>query len=137
MGMNMALMAIAAPTAASRAPRRWINGPWVDFLTLGSGSFLVLGALAAFWPRDDASRAALAGAMLLLAHVVNHPHFAHSYQLFYREFHAQGLPRRNPARRAAGAVPVNGLVAYAGRDRRRSTGPPGSRNARSVQPANE
>ena len=96
MGTNMALMAIAAPTAASRAPRRWINGPWVDFLTLGGGSFLVLGALAAFWPRDDASRAALAGAMLLLAHVVNHPHFAHSYQLFYREFTRKAFRDETP-----------------------------------------
>lgn len=96
MGTNMALMAIAAQTAASRAPRRWINGPWVDFLTLGGGSFLVLGALAAFWPRDDASRAALAGAMLLLAHVVNHPHFAHSYQLFYREFTRKAFRDEGP-----------------------------------------
>ena len=58
----------------------------MDFLTLGGGSFVVLAALAALFPRDDASRAALAGTMLFLAHFVNHPHFAHSYQLFYNDF---------------------------------------------------
>ena len=86
----------AAPAAALRSPRRWINGPWVDFLTLGGGSFVVLGALAAFFPRDDASRAALAGAMLLLAHFVNHPHFAHSYQLFYRDFVRKAFSDESP-----------------------------------------
>ncbi len=59
-------IALAAPAAAPRAPRLWINGPWADFLTLGGGSFVVLGALAAFFPRDEASRAALAGTMLML-----------------------------------------------------------------------
>ena len=65
---------------------RWLYGPAVDFLLLGGGSFIVLAAMAAFFPRDEASRVALAGAMLFLAHFVNHPHFAHSYQIFYRGF---------------------------------------------------
>ena len=84
--------AAAAPGARSAEPdscsthRRSLFGPWVDFATLGGGSFLVLGAMAAFFPRDEAARAALAGAMLVLAHFVNHPHFAHSYQIFYRGF---------------------------------------------------
>ena len=51
-------IALAAPAAAPRSPRCRINGPWVDFLTLGGESFVVLGALAAFFPRDDASRVA-------------------------------------------------------------------------------
>ena len=72
----------------SNPPRRrpWLFNPWVDFLTLGGGSFVVLAALAAFYPGDETSLAALAGTMLFLAHFVNHPHFAHSYQLFYRDF---------------------------------------------------
>ena len=72
---------------------RWLHGPVLDFLLLGGGSFLVLGALAAFWPRDDAAQVALAGTMLLLAHFVNHPHFAHSYQIFYRGFVRKAFPR--------------------------------------------
>ena len=84
-------MVLAAPArdgrpAESASQARWLFGPWVDFATLGGGSFVVLAAMAAFFPQDEASRVALAGVMLLLAHVVNHPHFAHSYQLFYRDF---------------------------------------------------
>ena len=90
-------IAFAVPAAAPRAPRRSINGPWLDFLTLGGGSFLVLVALAAFFPRDDASRAALAGTMFLLAYVVNHPHFAHSYQLFYRDFVRKAFSDESPS----------------------------------------
>ena len=73
--------------SGNRAARsRWLFGPWIDFLTLGGGSFIVLAAMAAFFPEDEASRVALAGVMLFLAHFVNHPHFAHSYQFFYNEF---------------------------------------------------
>ncbi len=89
-------IALAETLTATRAPRLWINGPWIDFLTLGGGSFVVLGALAAFFPRDEASRAALAGTMLMLAHFVNHPHFAHSYQLFYRDFMRKAFSGESP-----------------------------------------
>ena len=75
-----------AVSGATSAGGRWLHGPAVDFLLLGGGSFLVLAAMAAFFPRDEASRVALAGAMLFLAHFVNHPHFAHSYQIFYCGF---------------------------------------------------
>ena len=94
--------AAAAPGARSAEPdscfthRRSLFGPWVDFATLGGGSFLVLGAMAAFFPRDEAARAALAGAMLFLAHFVNHPHFAHSYQIFYRGFARKAFGPASP-----------------------------------------
>ena len=78
--------ASAASPASPRRECRWLHGPWADFLLLGGGSFIVLAAMAAFFPRDEASRVALAGATLFLAHFVNHPHFAHSYQIFYRGF---------------------------------------------------
>ena len=61
-------IALAAVSPGTR--RRWLNGPAIDFLTLGGGSFIVLGAMAALFPRDDVSRAALAAAMLFLAHFV-------------------------------------------------------------------
>ncbi|MDE2639165.1 MAG: hypothetical protein OXI03_01135, partial [Chloroflexota bacterium] len=97
-----------APMVGPASPRReprWLYGPVVDFLLLGGGSFLVLGAMAAFFPRDEASRVALAGAMLFLAHFVNHPHFAHSYQIFYRGFLRKAFGREAPlpAREGAGA----------------------------------
>ena len=92
--------AAAAPAARPGAEAhrgRWLYGAAVDFLLLGGGSFLVLAAMAAFFPRDEASRVALAGAMLFLAHFVNHPHFAHSYQIFYRGFVRKAFP---PSRRS-------------------------------------
>ena len=74
-------------TASSRAGRRrHVHNPWVDFLTLGGGSLIVLGALAVFYPRDDAARAVLASTALVLAYFLTYPHVAHSYQLFYRGF---------------------------------------------------
>ena len=89
--------ATTAPGARSAEPdtrstrRRSLFGPWVDFATLGGGSFIVLAAMAAVFPEDEASRVALAGVMFFLAHFVNHPHFAHSYQLFYKDFRAKAF----------------------------------------------
>ena len=56
----------ASGTAPRSRPdrRHHIHNPWIDFLTLGGGSLIVLGAMAAFYPRDEAARVALAGAML-------------------------------------------------------------------------
>lgn len=66
------------------ARRRFLFSRWLDFLGLGGGSILVLVVMVAFYPKGDVARAILAATMLFLAHFVNHPHFAHSYQLFYR-----------------------------------------------------
>ena len=94
--------AATAPGARSAEPdtrsprRRSLFGPWADFATLGGGSFIVLAAMAAFFPEDEASRVVLAGVMLVLAHFVNHPHFAHSYQLFYRGFVRKAFGREAP-----------------------------------------
>ena len=85
-----------APVRAAgttRSTRRWLFGPWVDFLALGGGSFVVFALLAAFFPRDESSRVALGGVMLFLAHFVNHPHFAHSYQIFYEGFVRKAFPK--------------------------------------------
>lgn len=63
---------------------RHLHGPVADFLLLGGSSFLVLPILLAL-PQVE-YRGAIALVTLLLANVINHPHFAHSYQIFYREF---------------------------------------------------
>ena len=68
------------------ARRRNLFNPWLDFLGLGGGSLIVLGLFLVLYPEDDVARAILALVMLFLAHFVNHPHFAHSYQLFYSGF---------------------------------------------------
>lgn len=67
------------------ASNHYLIGPVYDFLLLGGGSVIPLILVAFFWPAgSDISY--LSGAMLLVANLVNHPHFAHSYQLFYRNF---------------------------------------------------
>jgi hypothetical protein len=58
--------------------------PVADFVFLGGGSIFVL---AAFWLLfSDQPRQAIFPYVLLTAHFVNHPHFAYSYQIFYRRF---------------------------------------------------
>ena len=88
---SRSLGARSAKFDARSARRSYLFSHWVDFATLGGGSFLVLAAMVAFFPRDEASRVALAGAMLFLSHFVNHPHFAHSYQLFYKDFRTRAF----------------------------------------------
>lgn len=77
----------AAPAAAAVATPSGghLFHPVVDFLCLGGGSLIILGLLAVFRPPAE-SYGMVAALMIGVAHVVNHPHFAHSYQIFYRGF---------------------------------------------------
>ena len=89
---NRIAMSVVARTPArtgAQAPRRHLNGPVADFLLLGGGSLLAL--LGLRWVMGDAAWAGAwsAGTTLALANIVNNPHFAHSYQLFYRDFGAK------------------------------------------------
>jgi hypothetical protein len=77
--------AAGAAASASPAPKpRYLFGPVVDFLMLGGSSLLLL-PLFFLLPEKELT-APLATAMLLVANLVNHPHFAHSYQIFYRGY---------------------------------------------------
>lgn len=76
--------AIGLPPAAAPRKAGYLFGPVVDFLCLGGSSLLVLPILALLPAVEFEAR--LAGLMLLVAHLVNHPHFAHSYQIFYRGY---------------------------------------------------
>lgn len=74
-----------APTpAAAAAPKRYLFGPVTDFLCLGGSSLLILPLLMLL--PEKHYEAPMAIFMLSVAHLVNHPHFAHSYQIFYRDF---------------------------------------------------
>jgi hypothetical protein len=75
--------ASVAVTTAAR-DKRFLFGPIVDFLCLGGSSIFLLPLL--FVLPDTDYRAPLATTMLIVAHLVNHPHFAASYQIFYRGF---------------------------------------------------
>jgi len=86
-GDLLARPAAAAPTAPAPAPTRqpgYLFGPVTDFLCLGGSSLLLLPFLYVL--PEARFGAPIATAMLLLANLVNHPHFAHSYQIFYRGF---------------------------------------------------
>lgn len=72
---------IAAPHDAS-TPARGLYGPWADVLLLGGGSLVALAVLSLI-KIDRASLVTLSVVMLGLANLVNHPHFAFSYQMFY------------------------------------------------------
>lgn len=74
----------AGTSGVTSAAPRYLFGPVADFLCLG-GSSLFLLPLIALLPSDGENEG-LAAAMMLLSFIINHPHFAHSYQIFYRDF---------------------------------------------------
>ena len=88
-------MPVAGPIAASGAGPKaegcdaagggCLFHPVVDFFCLGGGSLILFALLAIFRP-PVAAYPMVAAVMLALANIVNHPHFAHSYQIFYRNF---------------------------------------------------
>jgi hypothetical protein len=72
--------------AARPAPRSGhLFGPVFDFLALGGGSLIVCGLIALLLP-EGISNFQLAILITLLMTLINQPHFAHSYQMFYRGF---------------------------------------------------
>jgi hypothetical protein len=87
---NLADVSSAPFVAAAPArDKRFLFHPLIDFFCLGGSSLLILPFLFVL-PEAD-YRAPLATTMLLVAHLINHPHFAHSYQIFYRGFRAKAL----------------------------------------------
>ena len=89
----------ALSTRVLQPPPRHLFNRWVDFALLGGGSVVVLCTLAAFYPRTEEARIGLAATMLFLCHFVNHPHFAHSYQIFYRDFATKAFSPESVLRR--------------------------------------
>lgn len=93
--------------------RRGLFGSLADFLCLGGGAFLAL-LVVALLPGDTVA-APLATVMLVVANFVNHPHFAHSYQIFYRGFSRRlrdpGVPARLRLRYAFAGIMVPLLLA--------------------------
>jgi hypothetical protein len=83
----MATHAADAVLTGSGAPaqaERFLFSPLIDFLCLGGSTLLLLPIVLALGGRDD--YAGMAATMLIIAHLLNHPHFAASYQIFYRGF---------------------------------------------------
>lgn len=82
---------VAAPVAVPNAEpdKRYLFSPAIDFLCLGGSSLIILPLLLLVPVADH--QAQLGAVMLLVAHLVNHPHFAHSYQIFYRGFRTKAF----------------------------------------------
>jgi hypothetical protein len=76
---------------ARRAPRQgYLFGPWFDFLILGGGSVIVCALIALLLPNGIPTvQQALLVTILMTA--INQPHFAHSYQMFYRNFRGKAF----------------------------------------------
>jgi len=82
------MSSIAATAPAPPPASRSLYSPTVDFLLLGGGSLLALLALRLLWPQQEGYAWSFA-TVGVLANWFNHPHFAHSYQLFYRGYAAK------------------------------------------------
>jgi hypothetical protein len=67
--------------SATRWQNRSFFSPWVDFLCLGGGSLIALPILGILIPEGAAQQVGFW--MLIVSFFINHPHFAHSYQIFY------------------------------------------------------
>lgn len=79
-----------APSATrDTAGKRHLIGPIADFWCFG-GATLVIFPLLLLLPAAE-YRASLNVTMLLIALVINNPHFAHSYQIFYRGFRSKAF----------------------------------------------
>ena len=102
-----------------RAPAAGAKGadifhPWVDFLCLGGASLIIFPILALL---PESAYGTLLVVTVLLANLINHPHFAHSYQIFYRNYRQKAFGQEtDPVLRLrylfAGIVVPVGLVAF-------------------------
>ena len=81
---------VAAPAAIPQAPtKRYLLGPVADFWCFG-GSALVILPLLLLVPSAQYKLSVVAAAVFA-SHFINNPHFAHSYQIFYRGFAAKAF----------------------------------------------
>ncbi|KRB31124.1 MULTISPECIES: hypothetical protein [Mesorhizobium] len=72
-----------APASVAATPQKYLFGPFIDFFMLGGSALLILPVLYFLPLRYEA---AVTLTMFLLSHLINQPHFGHSYQIFYRNF---------------------------------------------------
>jgi hypothetical protein len=108
-GTLVAAPVLTKPIAGAGQRRHDLHGPLVDFMCLGGVSLLLL-PMALLVPNAWAPDVAIA--MMLVANLINHPHFALSYQVFYRGFRAKA-GSGNPDRALRGRYRLAGIVAPA------------------------
>ncbi len=87
---------IAVPRRTT-APTRpgYLFGPIFDFLTLGGLSLITCAAVALIFPRGipTVQQAVLVTTLMT---IINQPHFAHSYQMFYRNYREKAFGASYP-----------------------------------------
>jgi len=85
---NVSQAGTVAPSGAAGAGAvhadRYLFGPITDFICLGGGSLILLPIILVL-PLGP-YKASIMQAVALLSFVLNYPHFANSYQIFYRNF---------------------------------------------------
>jgi len=90
MRVNMADAAAGKQPQAESRPVRALVHPWLDFWLLGGLSFVALGAM---WLAIDVFKVNIGARVPWWAYyasfAVNYPHFAYSYQLFYKNYAAR------------------------------------------------
>jgi hypothetical protein len=97
--MVMALVDATQAAGTVQQTKRAFFSPTFDFLCLGGGSLLLLPILV--WVIPDNANGSAVYVAALLSQIINHPHFIHSYQIFYRTFGAiTADPNSNQALRA-------------------------------------
>jgi hypothetical protein len=74
----------------------YLFGPIFDFMTLGGASLIICAAIAFLFPKGipGAQQAVL---ITVLMTIINQPHFAHSYQMFYRNYREKAFGATYPA----------------------------------------
>ncbi len=97
-------------TQGEKTPKeeKYLFHPLIDFFCLGGGSLILIILLAIFIPLEAATPAASV-ITLGLANLINHPHFTHSYQIFYQNF-PQKISISNPSKSLRIRYIVAGLI---------------------------
>jgi hypothetical protein len=86
---------VAPPAGADSNPAvqdrgaGYLFGPVVDFICLGGGSLLFMFPIVLLASPELRPFLVLFG--ILISHFVNNPHFMHSYQIFYDNFHEKAF----------------------------------------------
>src|SRR5258705_7444604 len=107
---------VTTPKPARIRPQGYLFGPIFDFLILGGGSVIVCGLIVLLLPKGIPTMQQIVLITVLMA-AINQPHFAHSYQMFYRNFRAKAFggsyPRALRVRYVlAGIVVPAALIAF-------------------------
>ncbi|MDG1995367.1 MAG: hypothetical protein P8J14_02640 [Emcibacteraceae bacterium] len=70
----------------NKQPSGSLFNPWIDFLCLGGGYLVLIPIIYLFLPTSEIFVIQISFAFMIVGNFINHPHFAHSYHIFYRAF---------------------------------------------------